>query len=244
MFLLSDPLKAEIRFQSVYIKLKDTLAIINKNRFVALGDQHCEKFVRHGLNYADEIELTEVSNVAYILFLMSYLGSFFYEDPRYEILASSLKQQTAEEIKITEAREIFMALSRQYIGNNGEIFREVLSNFQNLTHIVSNDEVSFTNCHDEILKQYPFTDLDRTVYPREKLEQNSIKAAETLGISTPLGTKTCLVLSFALGIGFANDPLYPWVKDKIKEGKKGQQTAELLLYQYALKRMNIMIKKA
>jgi hypothetical protein len=244
MKVISDRMKDEIRFQSNYLHLKGTLLVLNHDRFTALGDAGCQAFVRHGVKVADGFHLSRMDSAAYTLLLMSFLGGWFHTDPRYAAITDALAGPGAETTKINDARAAFMAHANHYIGDRGEISARILGGYQPQLDQVTNTQVALPQLHQMLIQGCPFTAADRAAYPQQGFEDEAVKAAAHLGLDQVLGPKVCLVLTFILGRQFFDDPLYPWVRDKIAEAAKSGADPARHLFDYAVKRMRLTILKA
>jgi hypothetical protein len=244
MKVISDRIKDEIRFQSNYLHLKGTLLLLNRDRFTALGDTQCQIFVRHAIKVGDGFHLGRMDSAAYLLLLMSFLGSWFHTDPRYAAITDALAQPGAETTKIAGARAAFMHHADHYIGEHGEISAKILAGYQPQLDQVTDTRTSLTQLHQMLIDGCPFTAADRAAYPQQGFEAEAANAAAHLGLDQVLGAKVCLVLTFMLGRQFFDDPLYPWVRDKIAEANKNGADPARHLFDYAVKRMRLTILKA
>ncbi len=240
---MSDALLAEIRFQSNYIQLRPTLVGLNESRFRGLGDAQCQAFVRHGVKVADGFDLTRMDSAAYVLFLMHYLGSWFHTDPRFAAIHGALLQAAGETEKLEAARTAFMAHADRYIGETGEISAKILIGYQPHLALVTDSRTSLADLHAALIKGCPFSPQDRAAYPGPAFEAEAGRAAAHLGLEPVLGAKVCLALAFTLGRRFFDDPLYPWVRAKITEAAKSGDDPARVMFDYALKRMNVMLRQ-
>ncbi|MDN3710744.1 hypothetical protein QWZ10_00880 [Paracoccus cavernae] len=82
--ILSAAVLDEIRFEANYDSYDSMLMRLDPIRFRGLGQAHREVFIRHAVTVCDEWQLHFVEDVAYVMFVMSFLGSHFHQDMRYQ----------------------------------------------------------------------------------------------------------------------------------------------------------------
>ena len=241
---LTPPLREAIRFETNYAHHFDSLMRINPVRFRGLGDSHCRAFVAHAARLGDELRLHTLGSVAYLMFLMHWLGSRFHYDPRYAAISGALDSLDSEDERLDSARTAFMALADRHIGRHGEIFVERIEKLAAFEELVTDTTKSHHRLHDALLDTWGIAGDERANYPREALEEEAVASARALGIDTPFGRRICLVLTFVLGARFHADPLYPWVRDKITAARDADDPPENALFAYAKKRMQALLRKA
>jgi hypothetical protein len=244
MKVMSDGLMSEIRFHSNYLHLKGALLGFNKDRFTALGDHGCQAFVRHGVGVADQFHLGRMDSAAYVLFLMSYLGSWFHTDPRHQAITDALATAGAETDRIAAARDAFMRHAAQYIGDTGEISARVLSGYLPRLGQVTDAVTPLPDLHSLLIQGCPFTPADLAAYPKDAFESEARAAAAYLRLDDGVGAKVCLVMTFTLGRIFFDDPLYPWVRHKIAEAATAGTDPARHLFDYAVRRMRKLMLHA
>jgi hypothetical protein len=242
MAALGEALRETIRFETNYHHLSDTLMRLNRPRFRTLGDARCRDFVRHGLGVADGMQLQTIGSVAYLLFLMNWLGSYFYLDPRFRAVHGPLSLSLPEEERIEAARAGFLDLAARHIGERGEIVLARLARLPEHEHLVTDTAIHHRQLHSTLLDLWEVEGEARADYPGDIVEDQAVRSAQALGIDTPLGRRVCLVLVFVLGIGFHRDPLYPWAADKVAEARAAGERPELSLLAYARKRLDATLR--
>lgn len=242
MTALSDSLRDSIRFESNYQHLFRALMTINKARFRTLGDTRCRDFARHGLAVGDGMGLLTVGSVAYLLFLMHWLGSYFHTDPRYAAVHGPLTGDASEEERIEAAYQGFAALARTHIGDKGEIAARRLAMLPDHDHLVTDTSIHHRELHGRLLDTWEIGGAERAAYPVDFIEDQAVRSAAALGIDTPLGRRVCLVLVFLLGVRFHRDPLYPWVADKVAEARANGDPPERALLAYARRRLDATLR--
>ena len=244
MSTLSEPLRHAIRFETNYAHHFESLMRINPVRFRTLGDVHCRAFVRHAAQVGDEMRLYTMGSVAYVMFLMHWLGSNFHHDPRYADISAAFFSGGPEETRLAEARGTFMAIATQYIGHQGELFLERIAKLPEHEELVTNTTTSHHKLHDALLDLWQIHGDARSDYPRAELEEEAVASARALNIDSPLGRRLCLVLTFVLGARFHADPLHPWIRDTITKAREKGEPPEPALFTYAKKRMNALLRNS
>ncbi len=68
--------------------------------------------------------------------------------------------------------------------------------------------------------------------------------AQDLDVQTPLGQRTCLMLTFILGIRADLDPLFAWICDIVEAAKKKNASADAALFAYGKKRLGAVLRQA
>ena len=242
MAALGEALRETIRFETNYNHLFDTLMRLNRPRFRTLGDARCRDFVRHGLGVADGMQLQTIGSVAYLLFLMNWLGSYFYLDPRFRAVHGPLSLSLPEEERIEAARTGFLGIAERHIGDRGEIVVARLARLPEHEHMVTDTALHHRQLHATLLDLWEVDGEARADSPADWVEDQAVRSAQSLGIDTPLGRRVCLVLVFVLGIGFHRDPLYPWATDKVAEARAAGERPELSLLAYARKRLDATLR--
>lgn len=241
--LLSAGLQNNIRFETNYLHHSRTLQIINKARFRALGSEGCRAFVTHAARVGDEYRLSRIGSVAYVIYLMHWLGSYFYADPRYADLHAALQSHETETDRIEAARDRFMAIAARHIGEHGEILMDRLARIEDLDPLIVDGHSEIATLHDRLRDVFGPMDPD-TPSARGFIEAQAGVMAQNLGVQTPLGQRTCLMLTFILGIRADLDPLFPWICDTVEAAKKKNAPPDAALFAYGKKRLGAVLRQA
>ena len=244
MSRLSESLRNAIRFETNYSTHFESLMRINPARFRGLGDDHCRAFVAHAAQVGDEMRLYTMGSIAYVMFLMHWLGSNFHHDPRYADISAALFSSNDEEERIDQARAAFIAIADRHIGQHGEVFVERVAALPDYEDLVIDTSTSHHKLHDALLDTWDIHGDARSDYPRAELEEEVVTSAKALGIDSPFGRRICLVLTFILGARFHTDPLYPWVRDTVAKAQDKGDPAEDALLAYAKKRMSALLRNS
>lgn len=234
--ILSAAVLDEIRFEANYDSYDSMLMRLDPIRFRGLGQAHREVFIRHAVTVCDEWQLHFVEDVAYVMFVMSFLGSHFHQDMRYQFLRAEL-ERTPEgaDDRIERLRERFITIGARFIGPRMVLYRRDLSYFRD--HILPGSRgfssekmlAELTASHAE--RSYDLHPDQRALYLRQ-----AQMAAAGLGFGDAEGLTLSVALAYWLGTGFWKDPLYPWVAEKARQGGAGA------VIDYAMHRLDRQLK--
>lgn len=225
-----------IRFEANYDTYDSMLMRLDPIRFRGLGAENREKFIRHAVAVCDEWQLHFVNDVAYVMFVMTFLGSYFHEDIRYKGLAAELiPTSDGADTRIEQLRSRFIMIGKRFIGHDMAIYRRDLGYFRDNVLPAAKDFdaagmlTALTMSHGD--RSYAPTPDYRALYLRQA--QVAVKG---LGFEEPDDLKLCAALGYWLGGGFWKDPLYPWVPEMVaSDGASG-------LTNYALRRLDRQLK--
>ncbi len=184
--LLSAGLQNSIRFETNYLHHSRTLQIINRARFRALGCEGCRAFVTHAVRVGDEYRLSRIGSVAYVIYLMHWLGSYFYADPRYADLHAALQSRETETDRIEAARSHFMAIAKHHIGERGEILMDRLARLDELEPLIVDGHSEIAILHDHLLEIFGLIDPDAP-YARDFIEAQARLMAQDLDVQNSAG---------------------------------------------------------
>ncbi len=235
-FVINKGAIENLDFYSHYPKYKDALLALDEHRFRGLGDKHTQEFVKHAVTVSKKFGLVMQSDVAYLMFVMQYLGSYFFDDPRYkEIIAPLYIKPTTVDRRIEEMRVEFVQFAHRYLGKNLQKYVDALNRFSNEIRLC---DLEAPKSNVELLRilrvSYPDIDPDSDIIAIGK------SAANDLGLKHHYGTNVCGMLGFWLGTGFYKDPLYPWVRDIIKKPESVIEKT-IALQTYAINRLEKQI---
>ncbi|WP_208352767.1 hypothetical protein [Pseudaestuariivita rosea] len=240
--VLSNNIKSSLRFASNYQLHKKYLLDLDKTRFIGLGQKNTQTFVRHAMLVSDQLKFHYVEETQYIIFLMYFLGSYFYIDPRYTRIANILKKEPqGNDQRILDCHEVFSDFAKTYLGNDLSIYRQALEKFSDLMSTHAEQENRTQTCFEAFFKCYDLSSETQDEFPTFEMLDHAKSAAKVLGIETENGIAICLALSFWMGTGFYDDPLYPWVQDKANQIEDSSSQREIILLEYAQKRMKRQI---
>ena len=225
-----------IRFEANYETYDSMLMRLDPMRFRGLGPENREKFIRHAVAVCDRWQLHFVNDVAYVMFVMTFLGSYFHEDMRYKGLAAELAPTSdGADTRIERLRSRFITIGQRFIGYDMAIYRRDLGHFRDNVLPAAKDFdaarmlAALTASHGG--RSYAPTPDHQALYLRQ-----AQVAAEGLGFEGPDDLKLCTALGYWLGGGFWKDPLYPWVSEMASsDGAPG-------VMNYALRRLDRQLK--
>lgn len=209
--------KLQLQFFGNYPAYSDYLVRLDANRFRGLGDVHTVSFVRGATIFASKAALNYREDVEYVMFLMYFLGSNFYEDPRYSFIASPFFDDgidTAEKVRV--AHKLFIGFARRFIGDDLSIFRNAFQSFHFQAERISGGRGVPEDYLEALFISYHFTDAERRIFPAQTMLDNAVGDAQVLGLAPDSDSfSLCLCLALWLGTGFGRDPLFPWVRDSL-----------------------------
>lgn len=225
-----------IRFEANYDTYDSMLMRLDPIRFRGLGPENREKFIRHAVTVCDRWQLHFVNDVAYVMFVMTFLGSYFHEDMRYKGLAAELTPTfDGADTRIEGLRSRFITIGQRFIGSNMTIYRRDLGYFRDKVLPAVKDFDAA-----QMLAALTATHGERSYVPSPDQQALYLRQAQTgiegLGFDGSDALKLCTALGYWLGSGFWKDPLYPWVSEVAASGGAPG------VMNYALRRLDIQLK--
>ena len=231
MVFLDDSTFTVIQRQSHYPVYRDKLMDIDRKRFRGLGEDNLRLFITHGTKYCLDARLPTVRDTAYVMYMMSMIGSYFFEDARYLHIHRILQDYAADNpARFNRVSRVFSEFMSRYAGENGERFRTALTVYRDRV-----ESLPDTVPHEEIVRIWARCvgiENPRNVEALQRVFPDHARhAARYLGVSSEDGERICLSLSLWLGTGFYKDPLYPWIRDiPSKEISERARTTALMKY--------------
>lgn len=233
----------QLRFFGNYPAYAEYLIKLDADRFRGLGDAHTVSFVQRATTFASRVALNYREDVEYVIFLMYFLGSNFYEDPRYKFIAEPFFDKNANGTeRVRMAHELFIRFSVRFIGEDLQVFKNAFQSFHFQSERISANRGIPEDYLEALFISYQFTDAERRIFPARTMLDNAVSDAQILGLAS--GNESfglCLCLAFWLGAGFGRDPLFPWVRDIIA-GIDDPTARTRALKNYATKRQEKMIR--
>lgn len=156
-----------------------------RTRFKGLGVHHTIRFVRHALATAEHFGLQYRDQTAYLMFVMNFLGSWFWHDPRFPKMADILHSSTlSNHRKIEELHAAFSQFSTNFIGDDYSLYWAALARTEAklppLLENAASDEAVLRaqmECHGR-------PDVIRH-FPAAAFLERSRHAADAIGMSSP-----------------------------------------------------------
>lgn len=241
MVLLDESAMTALQLQSHYHIYRKKLIAIDYRRYRGLGEENVCLFITHGTQYCREAKIPTVRDTAYIIYMMSMIGSFFYEDLRYLHIHRILQDNESETpARFNRVSRVFSAFMASYAGEDGERYRQALTSYRNeiehLPHSITHEETIAIWAACIGMKDPRNIKALQRVFPN-----HAAHAAKVLGVPNPDGERLCLSLSLWLGVGFYKDPLYPWVRD-VPEKERSERAKTLALNNYTAKRLDHQLR--
>ncbi|SFR56784.1 hypothetical protein [Litoreibacter janthinus] len=241
-FVLSTQSVTDLRFDSIYKHMLAYLVDLDPARFRGLGDANCKAFVRQGLAFCDAHKIEFMEHIEYVHFMMYFIGTGFPRDPRYTALTGALTDQShVAHQRIETAHRIFRKFADRFVGIGLAQTKSALTLFNEQLTSVPDDKLSPRAGLDAFYVAFDFTPQERDTFPEAHLVDAARQSANALDMETPTGYGLCLSLALWLGTGFAQDPLFPWVRDIPAQAPDTPQERARVLKDYAIKRMTKML---
>lgn len=244
--VLTDRLMSSIRFAHNYRSLKAYFLEISPRRFRGLGDEHCRIFATYAFNVSDSAGFRYLEETQYIVFLMSFLGTHFVDDPRYAYLAAEIgkpppESPAASDPRIPNCYRWFSGFSNRFLGGDLSIWRRAAAQYA-----AEIDELTARERSPEVhlrafFRAYAFSSEEMARFPGRAMHQAASETMHDLGMSCPLGEEAAMALVLWLGTGVSRDPLYPWVRDQAEAAGPSRGDRAARVYAYAKKRLAYQI---
>ncbi|MEP3348058.1 MAG: hypothetical protein ABJN34_03605 [Litoreibacter sp.] len=236
--VLTENVIQDIRFETLFETYHSMLLRHDATRFRGLGPDHTERFMRHAITYCDAHKIHTINDIGYVMFLMTYLGSYFYMDLRYQHISDILQEQTpGYDNRITRARERFLTFVDMFLGRKMEFYGEDLSRFTDeLETAIDNDTLGEDEMVSLLLRSHGERAYKIDAKTRTNMVQSANAVATGLGLQGQQGLALALGLGYWLGFGVHQDPLYPWIREKSDEQDDPDKRVKVLT-EYALKRL-------
>ncbi|MEM9696623.1 MAG: hypothetical protein AAGA56_29045, partial [Myxococcota bacterium] len=172
---ISSEVLAQVAEVDDWLRYREVLYRIDYARFRGLGERHNKRFVQHATSTADELRLLYTTDVAYLMFLMSYLGSHFLVDPRYRALAAVFQEScpTGIDTRTERARTLFIRAAEQMLGPDLRDRHRALSRVMEQMDHLMEPSTSVTDVYDFLAGLYSFEDEEEAVFdplPRSFLD--------------------------------------------------------------------------
>lgn len=235
--VLTPALQESLRFSANYRMHRDYLMALDRVRFRALGDDNTRAFVREGMVLADRLKLGYVEEAQYLLFVMSFLGTYFTIDPRYADLKMALRAPEVGQSPVQGLHRAFAAFAGEFIGRDQSLYGRALADFARRAGAAMQSADPVAACVDAICRAYGFVPDLPARLPVLAMVDNARITAAGLGMAAPQGVALCLGLGFWLGSAFDRDPLYPWVRAKVEGAGPSERLRLAALEGYAAKRL-------
>ncbi len=231
MIILDRSIVTELQLNTHYEIYRNKLMKIDYKRYRGLGEANLRRFIHHGTRYGFDAKLPTVRDIAYVIYLMSQIGSYFYEDPRFVHLHRILQDHTSENParlqRVTRAFDAMLdrhpSLDAKNIGATLATYRDRVSALPAST---DHEEIVAVWASSVGVERPADVAVLQRIFPAQAQQ-----AARYLMVSEGEGERICLSLALWLGIGFYKDPVYPWIRDVPgKESGEAAKTRALRVY--------------
>lgn len=186
-----------------------------------IGEPQVKIVVRQAVESAQSYEFINRGPVELVIDMSFLFGSAFDTDPQYPWAGKILNNNTlaSQTANAEELYEKTLDYNEKVGGPDNKFTREALAKLSKLAR--SNTQYSKANLTLELLSQI------KQLYPQKfhyvgevslrALIEEGIKKATLYGFSAPRELALIVILMFAFGHGCATDPLYPWIKNTLKD---------------------------
>lgn len=211
--------------QSAALNFEDKMVVhcchFAKRHCEAIGEENVRSVIRHGMERSRRYDLTNRGPVRFYIEMMFMFGSSFDTDPQLPWVEEILSDPRTRD-QMQRAQRLY-AKTREYlarvVGRNNEYAIESLRTIRNLLsrpfsfprNLLASEVLS------EMKRIYP----QKCVYtgdpPLLALVQEGIALAEAYSMKPTRGIALFVLLMFALGHGFAEDPLFPLLSGTLED---------------------------
>jgi hypothetical protein len=186
-----------------------------------IGESGVRDTIRLGIERAKRYGLSNRGPVRFYIELMFMLGSHFDTDPQM-CWAAWILQGTwiADQMERAERlREQTAHYLEQVAGVDNAYAVGAFRRLQHLSASAFPDPTA--DLEFQLMSGMKWVYPEKCAYlgdpPLLAVIDRGIRTAAGLGIAKPRGIALCVALAFAMGHGFADDPLFPWVAKTLSE---------------------------
>ena len=188
-----------------------------------IGDNGVREVIRLGIDRAEKYSLTNRGPVRFYIELMFMFGSDFDTDPQLPWAGKILNDPMAMD-QMEQADQVHEKTT-DYLDNvAGPVNAYTLDALRGIRRAASEDvtfsgEAFESGMLSQMKRMYPQKCKYVGDAPLRMLIQRGIELATTSSVTTTRGVALFVVLMFALGHGFSDDPLFPWASRTLKDPK-------------------------
>ncbi len=188
-----------------------------------IGEDQLRLSVRDGISRANSYGFTHRGPIRLYLELMLLFGSAFDRDPQYPWAASILKDNAPQMQRAEVLYEGILDYQEKVSGPDDCNTREALWNLS----FFANQPFNFSSqefvpaMHREIAMIFPQKAAYLGGESIQGLIREGCNVAKAAGFTTSRGYALIVVLMFGFGHGCANDPLYPWIAQTLRDERIG-----------------------
>ena len=189
----------------------------------AIGQERLRQVIRLGIERASDYGLTLRGPVRFYIEMMFMFGSSFDSDPQYPWVSAILKDENLPD-QMQRADALYdkeMEYFTTVFGPNGEYALAALRAIPGFAK--SPLAITTENFASRMLAQLKQLYPEKCNYIGDECLQNVIQEAtemaETHQFLNPRSLALFVVLMFAFGHGFMDDPLFPWIAHTLNDPK-------------------------
>jgi hypothetical protein len=213
-------------FEKVALRNFEDEMVVHFHQFAkrhceVIGDENVREVIRLGMERAKMYGLTNRGQVRFYIELIFMFGIAFDTDPQLPWVEEILNSQETQD-QMERAHRLYKKIIEylaKVAGRNNEYAIRALRAIRNRV----SQPFSFSK---ELFESEMLSEMER-IYPQKcfymgdpplrALIHEGIASAEAYSIQTIRGVALFVVLMFALGHGFAEDPLFPWISRTLRD---------------------------
>jgi len=186
-----------------------------------IGEKKVRETIQSGIERAKKYDLTNRGPVRFFIEMMFMFGSEFDTDPQYPWAVDILNDDTIPGQMFRAERlydEMILYLDNVAGPKNAYSIKALQGIRERILRPVALSRDTFVNdMLMEMKRIYPQKCLYTGDAPLRELIREGMRSAEIYAIQNMRGTMLFVVLMFALGHGFSDDPLFPWISKTLND---------------------------
>lgn len=186
-----------------------------------IGEENVQKVIQLGIDRAKTYDFTMRGPLSFYIELMFMFGGFFDTDPQVPWAGEILNDSRIldQMVRADMLHEKMLDYLDKVAGPENIYTLKALQAIRVVVHesIPFSDETFESGILSEMKKIYPQKCEYLGDPPLINIIHKGIETAKTYSMLTMRGTGLFVVLMFAFGHGFAEDPLFPWVSRTLKD---------------------------
>jgi hypothetical protein len=210
-----------------------------QERHTFLGDVHTRAAVRHGMERAAHHGFSSMRGLALYVTLAFVLGSHFDKNPLYPWVHKNLVLDR-DCVETTRTHRFYNALRRYLRATRDEddVYNEPILRYPEAP-LESYPQSGGVTVEEHLVEQLRvmapahFREAGETRV--KELVRVAVERAAACGIMTAAGLSIYVPLTFLLGVGFDEDPQFPWAAEaRAPRNGDGPMSAALRLHESAI----------
>jgi hypothetical protein len=189
-----------------------------------MGELDGRRAIRRGIEQSMKYGFTNHGSVRFYIELMFMFGSSFDTDPQHPWAIRILGAPGPLD-QMTRADQLYSAMNDYLAQVSGPDHKYLKEAMERLSR-VSIDDISRSgaNLEGNLLRQLEFIYPEKCGYLGESVLRSMIQCgfrlAEDYSFTTEKGKVLMVALTFAVGHGFAHDPLYNWIQKRLEDSRR------------------------